>query len=106
MTSVDCVASCTSAQSSETDTNRVNITDFRAGFIRRQMNYDPEDTFRTVFEKAEFKLRPLTSGELSKLQAIEKKPLVVTVGMRNGKRESVKSNINDDSNGNCFFTNV
>ena len=46
-------------------------------------------------EKAEFKIRPLTSGELSKLQTIEKKPLVVTVGMNNGKRESVKSNISD-----------
>ena len=46
-------------------------------------------------EKAEFKIRPLTSGELSKLQAVEKKPLVVTVGMKNGKRETVKSNISD-----------
>ena len=46
-------------------------------------------------EKAEFTIRPLTSGELSKLQAVEKKPLVVTVGMRNGKRETVNSNVND-----------
>ena len=46
-------------------------------------------------EKAEFKIRPLTSGELSKLQSVEKKPLVVTVGMKNGKRETVKSNISD-----------
>ena len=46
-------------------------------------------------EKADFKIRPLSSGELSKLQAIEKKPLVITVGMKNGKRETVKSNISD-----------
>ena len=46
-------------------------------------------------EKADFNIRPLSSGELSKLQAIEKKPLVITVGMKNGKRETVKSNISD-----------
>jgi len=43
--------------------------------------------------EAEFTIRPLTSGELSKLQAIEKKPLVVKVGMQGGKR--VSQNIND-----------
>ncbi len=42
---------------------------------------------------AEFTIRPLTSGELSKLQSIEKKPLVVKVGMQGGKR--VSQNIND-----------
>ena len=42
-----------------------------------------------------FKMRPLNDGELTKLQSIEKKPLVVKVGMQNGKRTSVQSNIND-----------
>lgn len=42
-----------------------------------------------------FKMRPLNDGELTKLQSIEKKPLVVKVGMHNGKRTSVQSNIND-----------
>ena len=46
-------------------------------------------------EELEFKLRPLTSGELSKLQVIEKKPLQIRVNMRNGKREAVQSNMND-----------
>jgi len=46
-------------------------------------------------EELEFKLRPLTSGELSKLQVIEKKPLSIKVNMRNGKREAVQSNMND-----------
>ena len=46
-------------------------------------------------EELEFKLRPLTSGELSKLQVIEKKPLQIRVNMRNGKRETVQSNMND-----------
>ena len=46
-------------------------------------------------EELEFKLRPLTSGELSKLQVIEKKPLQIKVNMRNGKREAVQSNMND-----------
>ena len=35
---------------------------------------------------ADFTLRPLTSGELSKLQAIEKKKLNVKVALENGKR--------------------
>ena len=46
-------------------------------------------------EELEFKLRPLTSGELSKLQVIEKKPLQIRVNMRNRKREAVQSNMND-----------
>ena len=46
-------------------------------------------------EELELKLRPLTSGELSKLQVIEKKPLQIKVNMRNGKREAVQSNMND-----------
>ena len=36
-------------------------------------------------EEVQFRLRPLTSGELSKLQVIEKKPLSIKVNMRNGK---------------------
>jgi len=43
----------------------------------------------------EFEIRPLTDGELTQLQSIEKKPLIVKVGMQNGKRTSVQSNIND-----------
>lgn len=43
----------------------------------------------------EFKMRPLTDGELTKIQSIEKKPLIVKVGMQNGKRTSIQSNIND-----------
>ena len=46
-------------------------------------------------EQVEFRLRPLTSGELSKLQVIEKKPLQIKVNMRNGKREAVQTNLND-----------
>ena len=46
-------------------------------------------------EEVEFVLRPLTSGELSKLQVIEKKPLQIKVNMRNGRREAVTSNMND-----------
>ena len=43
----------------------------------------------------EFQMRPLTDGELTKIQSIEKKPLIVKVGMQNGKRTSIQSNIND-----------
>ena len=46
-------------------------------------------------EEYEFTMRPLTDGELTTLQSIEKKPLVVKVGMQNGQRKTVQSNIND-----------
>ena len=46
-------------------------------------------------EELEFRLRPLTSGELSRLQVIEKKPLRLKVNMRNGRREAVQTNMND-----------
>lgn len=37
-------------------------------------------------EEQSIELRPLTSGELSKLQTIEKKGFVMKIGMSNGKR--------------------
>ena len=40
-------------------------------------------------------MRPLSDGELTKLQSIEKKPLVVKVGMQNGVRQTVQSNLSD-----------
>ena len=46
-----------------------------------------------------FKMRPLTSGELSKLQSIEKKPLTVKIGMQNGVRQSVHTNDVDINTG-------
>ena len=52
-----------------------------------KINYEDEDYT--------FKMRPLTDGELTKLQTIEKHPLVVKVGMQGGKRQTVQSNIND-----------
>lgn len=43
--------------------------------------------------EAEFEIRPLTSGELSKLQAIEKQGFKMTVSMSGqGKRQSVQTN--------------
>ena len=45
--------------------------------------------------EVEFTIRPLTSGELTKLQSIEKKGFQVKVGMQNGKRQSVSTNMND-----------
>lgn len=50
-------------------------------------------------ETIELKMRPLTDGELTKLQAIEKRPLTVTVGMHNGKRTSVTTNDVDINTG-------
>jgi hypothetical protein len=56
---------------------------------------------KIVFEDEdyEFKIRPLTDGELTKLQAIEKKPLVVKVGMQGGRRTSVQTNDVDINTG-------
>ena len=45
--------------------------------------------------KATFTMRPLTSGELTRLQTIEKKGFHMTIGMQNGKRQTVTTNMND-----------
>lgn len=45
--------------------------------------------------EVDFTIRPLTSGELTKLQSIEKKGFQVKVGMQNGKRQNVSTNMND-----------
>ena len=45
--------------------------------------------------KATFSIRPLTAGELTKLQVIEKQGFHVKVGMQNGKRQTVESNLSD-----------
>ena len=45
-------------------------------------------------EEEEIELRPLTSGELSKLQTIEKRGFVMKIGMTNGKRTSA-TNLSD-----------
>ena len=55
------------------------------------INYENEDYT--------FTMRPLTDGELTQLQTIEKKPLVVKVGMQNGKRTSVQQNDVDINTG-------
>ena len=46
-------------------------------------------------EEQELELRPLTSGELSKLQTIEKKGFVMKIGMTNGKRTTTQTNMSD-----------
>ena len=45
--------------------------------------------------EAEFSMRPLTSGELSELQTIEKKGFHMTIGMQGGQRQTVSTNMND-----------
>ena len=50
-------------------------------------------------EELEFTMRPLTDGELTKLQSLEKKPLVVKIGMQNGIRQSVQTNDVDINTG-------
>lgn len=65
----------------------------------RKLTLGTEDTetVKINFEDTdyEFEMRPLNDGELTSLQSIEKKPLVVKVGMQGGKRQTVQSNISD-----------
>ena len=56
-----------------------------------KINYNNEDYT--------FTMRPLNDGELTRLQTIEKKPLVVKVGMQGGKRTSIQSNDVDINTG-------
>ena len=62
---------------------------------------DDTETVNITFEDEtlELKMRPLSDGELTRLQSIEKKPLTVTVGMQNGKRTSVHTNDVDINTG-------
>lgn len=50
--------------------------------------------------KADFTLRPLTSGEISKLKALEKKSVVVKIGMEAGKRTKTTVDNSQDINVN------
>lgn len=62
---------------------------------------DDTETVKITFneEELEFRMRPLTDGELTHLQAIEKKPLIVKIGMNAGKRTSVQTNDVDINTG-------
>ena len=53
-------------------------------------------------EDQEIELRPLTSGELSKLQTIEKQGFVMRIGMNNGKRTSTTNLSGMDINAGEF----
>ena len=71
--------------------------------IIRKLSLGTDDTETVTLnfedETIELTMRPLTDGELTKLQSIEKKPLTVTVGMQNGKRTSVHTNDVDINTG-------
>ena len=54
-------------------------------------------------EKIDGEMRPLTSGELSKLQAMEKQGFVMKIGMDNkGKKQAVSSSTDVDVNAGEF----
>lgn len=69
--------------------------------MKLKLGVDDTEKVKIKFENEEheFEMRPLTSGEMSKLQSIEKKPLTVTVGMQNGKRTAVHTNDVDINTG-------
>lgn len=52
-------------------------------------------TIQVDGEDQELTLRPLSSGELSKLQTIEKKSFVMKIGMQNGKMSDMDVNAGD-----------
>lgn len=53
-------------------------------------------------EEEEIELRPLTAGELSKLQTIEKQGFILKIGMNKGKRTSVSQESDMDVNAGEF----
>ena len=53
-------------------------------------------------EEEEIELRPLTAGELSKLQTIEKQGFILKIGMNKGKRTSVSQESDMDVNAGVF----
>ena len=55
-------------------------------------------------EETEWLMRPLTSGELSRLQVIEKRAFHIKVGMKNGRRETVTTNMEDIDINTAEFT--
>ena len=59
-------------------------------------------TIKVDDEEQEIELRPLTSGELSKLQTIEKKGFVMKIGMNKGKRTTVDTDTDMDINAGEF----
>ena len=55
--------------------------------ILAKLTLGKDKTETVKIEDVEIELRPLTSGELSKLQSVEKKGFVMKIGMdKNGKR--------------------
>ncbi len=67
--------------------------------VLQKLSLGTDDTEEVIIEydgaEVTLTLRPLTAGELTQLQAVEKKSLKVSVGMKNGKRQNVTTNLND-----------
>lgn len=49
-----------------------------------------------------FTIRPLTSGEISKLEGLEKKSLVFKTGVKNGRRQTINTKNDVDVNAGRF----
>ena len=61
--------------------------------IIEKLTLGKERTETVTINEVEIELRPLTSGELAKLQSLEKKGLVMKVAVSpNGKRQNVTTN--------------
>ena len=71
--------------------------------ILKKLSLGKEDTQKVTItvkdNDYDFILRPLTSGELTKLQKIEKHPLNLKIEMKNGVRQNVQSNDVDINTG-------
>ena len=61
--------------------------------ILEKLTLGKEQVETVKIDDVDIELRPLTSGELSKLQAIEKKGFVMKIGVnQQGKRQTVNTN--------------
>lgn len=60
--------------------------------IIEKLTLGKEATETVTINDTEITLRPLTSGELSKLQSLEKKGFIMKVGVQAGKRQNVSAN--------------
>ena len=61
--------------------------------IIEKLTLGKEKIETVTINDVEIELRPLTSGELTKLQSIDKQGIVMKIGIQNGKRQH--ANIED-----------
>lgn len=72
--------------------------------IIAKLTLGKEQTETIEIDGTEIEIRPLTSGELHKLQSIEKKGFIMKIGMDHGKRTGTQTIQDIDVNAGEFNT--